>query len=123
MRNDYIVETISLCCILTFNPAKHAIPKTAGVHIPLAWVSLADNMGQGKIPQYSHRLMHQKRVTCELHDGYFHSMTIKHAIPRTAEVTQPDGKLWGDIEWVIELLYNSVKTGSQLVWRPRLSSP
>ena len=28
-----------------------------------------------------------------------------------------DGKLWGDIEWAIELLYNSVKTGSQLVWR------
>ena len=23
-----------------------------------------------------------------------------------------------DIEWAIELLYNSVKTGSQLVWRP-----
>ena len=23
----------------------------------------------------------------------------------------------GDIEWAIELLYNSVKTGSQLVWR------
>ena len=27
------------------------------------------------------------------------------------------GKLWGDIEWAIELLYDSVKTGSQLVWR------
>ena len=44
-------------------------------------------------------------------------MTIKHAIPRTAEVTHPDGQLWGDIEWVIELLYNSVETPSQLVWR------
>ena len=42
-------------------------------------------------------------------------MTIKHAIPRTAKVTHPDGQLWGDIEWAIELLYNSVKTGSQLV--------
>ena len=72
-------------------------------------------MGQGKIPQYSHRLMHQKRVTCELHDSYFRLMTIKHAIPRTVEVTHPDGQLWGDIEWVIELLYNSVKTESQLV--------
>ena len=104
----------SLCCILTFDPAKHAIPKTAEVHIPLPWASLADNMGQGKIPRYSHRLMYRKRVTCELHDSYFRLMTIKHAIPRTAEVTHhPDGKLWGDIEWVIELLYNSVKTGSQ----------
>ena len=42
---------------------------------------MADNMGQGKIPCYSHRLMHRKRVTCELHDSYFPWMTIKHAIP------------------------------------------
>ena len=35
------------CCILTSDPTKHAIPKTAEVHIPLAWTSLADNMGQG----------------------------------------------------------------------------
>ena len=72
-------------------------------------------MGQGKILRYSHRLMHRKRVTCELHDSYFCLMTIKYAIPGTAEVTHPDGQLWGDIEWAIELLYNSVKTGSQLV--------
>ena len=61
--------------------------------------------------------MHRKRVTCELHDSYFCLMTIKHAIPKTAEVTHSDGQLWGDIEWAIELLYNLVKTGSQLVWR------
>ena len=35
-----------------------------------------------KIPWYTHRLMHRKRVTSELHDSYFHLMTIKHAIPR-----------------------------------------
>ena len=58
-------------------------------------------MGQGKIPWYTHRLMHRKRVTCELHESYFHLMTIKHAIPK--------------IEWAIELLYNSVYTGSQWV--------
>ena len=63
------------------------------------------------------RLMHRKRVTCELHDCYFRSMTIKHAIPKTAGVTHSDGQLWGDIEWAIELLYNSVKTGSQWVWK------
>ena len=51
-------------------------------------------MGQGKIPWYTHRLMHRKRVTCELHDSYFRLMTIKHAIPK--------------IEWAIELLYNPV---------------
>ena len=63
--------------------------------------------------------MHWKRVTCELHDSYFRAMMIKHAIPKTAEVTHSDGQLWGDIEWVIELLYNSVKTGSQLVLETR----
>ena len=39
-------------------------------------------MGQVKIPGYSHRLMHRKTVTCELHDSYFCLMTIKHAIPK-----------------------------------------
>ena len=38
-------------------------------------------MGQGKILWYTHRLMHRKRMTCELHDSYFRLMTIKHAIP------------------------------------------
>ena len=54
-----------------------------------------------KIPWYTHRLMHRKRVICELHDNYFRLMTNKHAIPK--------------IEWAIELLYNSVWTGSQWV--------
>ena len=49
--------------------------------------------------------MHQKRVTSELHDSYFRLMTIKHAIPKIE---------WA-IEWEIELLYNSVNTGSQWV--------
>ena len=79
-----------------------------------AWLTIWDRV---KIPRYSHRLMHRKRVTCELHESYFRLMTIKHAIPKTAEVTHSDGQLWGDIEWAIELLYNSLKTGSQLVWR------
>ena len=68
-----------------------------------------------KIPRYTHRLMHRKRVTCEQHDSYFCLMTIKHAIPKTAEVTHSDGQSWGDTEWAIELLYNSVMTGSQSV--------
>ena len=77
-----------------------------------AWLTIGDRV---KIPRYSRRLMHRKRVTWELHDSYFRLMTIKHAITKTAEVTHSDGQLWGDIEWAIELLYNSVKTGSQLV--------
>ena len=49
--------------------------------------------------------MHRKWVTSELHDSYFRFMTIKHAIPKIE---------WA-IEWAIELLYNSVETGSQWV--------
>ena len=63
-----------------------------------AWLKKWDKV---KIPWCIHRLMHRKRVTCELHDSYFRLMTIKHTIPK--------------IEWAIELLYNSVRTGSQWV--------
>ena len=34
--------------------------------------------------------MHRKRVTYELHNSYFRSMTITPAIPTIAEVTHPD---------------------------------
>ena len=33
-----------------------------------------------KFPWY--RLMHRKRVSSELHDSYFHLMTIKHSISK-----------------------------------------
>ena len=79
-----------------------------------AWLTIWDKVKSHGI----HRLMHRKRVTCELHDSYFRLMTIKHASPKTLEVPHPDGQSWGYIEWEIELLYNSVKTGSQWVWRP-----
>ena len=45
-----------------------------------------------KFTWYTHRLMHRKRVTCELHDSYFDLMTIKHAISK--------------IEWAIEWVLN-----------------
>ena len=66
----------------------------------IAWADLADEMGQAEITVmqfrghfipvhqsmsvswYTHRLMHRKRVTSELHDSYFRLMTIKHAIPK-----------------------------------------
>ena len=107
----------SFCCILTSDPAKHAIPKTAEEHIPLAWASLADNKGPGKIQRYSQTDAPEEsglwtaRQLFPLDDNQ-----TSHS--KTAEVTHPDGQLCGDIEWAIELLYNSVKTGSQLVWRP-----
>ena len=53
---------------------------------------LANEMGRGKkkFPLYSHRLTHRKRVTSELHDSCFRSMTITQATPKKAEVTHPD---------------------------------
>ena len=57
-----------------------------------AWLKKWDKV---KIPWYTHKLMHRKRLTCELHDSYFRLMTIKHAIPK--------------IERAIELLYDSVR--------------
>ena len=44
--------------------------------------------------------MHQKRVTCELHDSYFRLMTIKHSI----------SKIKWAIDVGVQLLYNAVKT-------------
>ena len=60
---------------------------------------LADEMGRGKrkIPLYSYGLTHQKRVTSELHDSYFRSMTITQAIPKIAEVTHPDRQISEEI--------------------------
>ena len=44
-----------------------------------AWLTIWDKL---KSQCYNHRLMHRKRVTCELHDSYSRLMTIKHAIPK-----------------------------------------
>ena len=38
-----------------------------------AWLTIWDKV---KIPLCSHKLMHRKRVTCELHDSYFRLMIL-----------------------------------------------
>ena len=68
------------------------------------WLTIWDRV---KIPRYSHRLMHRKKVTWEQHDSYFRLMTIKHAIPKTAEVHIPMAS-YGQILSGRELLYNWV---------------
>ena len=71
---------------------------------------LADEMGRAKkFPLYTHRLMHWKRVTCELHDSYFRLMTIKHSISK--------------IEWAIvwALNYYIMQT-RQVSWMASSSS-
>ena len=61
-----------------------------------------------KIPRYSHKLMHWKRVTCELHDSYFRSMMIKTCHSKDSRSGIFHWPFMGR-DWVgIELLYNSV---------------
>ena len=60
------------------------------------WLTKWDKVKK-TIPLYSYRLTHQKRVTSELHDSYFRSMTITQAIPKIAEVTHPDRKISEEI--------------------------
>ena len=70
---------------------------------------LADEMGRAKkFPWYTHRLMHRKRVTCELYDSYFRLMTIKHSISK--------------IEWAIEWALNYYITQPRQKWRQLSSS-
>ena len=70
-----------------------------------AWLTIWDRV---KIPRYSHKLMHRKRVTCELHDSYFRSMMIKTLHSKDGGIgifcLPFIGRDWMDVE----LLYNSV---------------
>ena len=63
------------------------------------WLTILDKV---KIPWYSHKRMHRKRVTCELHDSYFRSMTIKTCRSKGVGV---------------ELLYNWVHRKFNQFWR------
>ena len=65
---------------------------------------LADEMGRAKkFPWYTHRLMHRKRVTSELHDSYFRLMTIKLSISK--------------IEWASNDYITQLSSTSQLSCR------
>ena len=67
-----------------------------GNHVGGNWLMKWDKV-KTKIPLYSHRLTHWKRVTSELHDSNFRSMTITQAIPKIAEVTHPDCQISEEI--------------------------
>ena len=70
----------------------------------IALAGLADNMGQGKIAWYSHGTPEK----CDLWAAW-------QLFPLDDDQTCHSK----DSEWAIELLYNSVKTGSQLVLETR----
>ena len=66
---------------------------------------LADEMVRTKKnPMVHYRVMHRKRVTCELHDSYFRLMTIKHSISK--------------IEWASNDYITQLSSTSQLNWVP-----
>ena len=99
-----------LCYILTFWPGqkchskvmhrKEVIHSNGSYERKSRGRKLADEMGRAKkFPWYTHRLMHRKIVTCELHDSYFRLMTIKHSISK--------------IEWAIVWALNYYITQSR----------
>ena len=90
----FILYSSFFNCILAFDPAKNAIQRwCTGREVTHSngsyerksrvsgnWLMKWDEVK--KFLWYTHRLMHRKRVTCELHDSYFRLMTIQHAIPK-----------------------------------------
>ena len=61
-----------------------------------------------KIPRYCHKLMHRKRVACELHGSYFRSTMIKTCHSKDSRSGIFRWPFMGR-DWVgVELLYNSV---------------
>ena len=75
-----------------FDPAQNAIqgdaPEGSDTFQWQLWEEIAgrkltDEMGRAKkFSWYTHRLLHRKRVTYELHDSYFRLMKIKHVISK-----------------------------------------
>ena len=101
-------KTLFIVIFWPFDPAKNVIPRWCTRrrwHILMAvvrgnrvggnWLMKWDELK--KFPWYTHRLTHRKRVTCELHNSYFCSMTITQAIPKIAEVTHPDRQISEEI--------------------------
>ena len=58
-----------------------------------------------KVPLCHYRVMHQKRVTSELHDSYFRLMTIKHSISKIE---------WASNDYITQLSSTSQWSSRQL---------
>ena len=68
-----------------------------------------------KVPLCQYRLMHRKRVTCELHDSYFRLMTIKHSISKIQWAI-----VWALNDYIIQM--SSTSQGSwQWQWQGQLA--
>ena len=74
---------------------KEVIHSNGSYERKLRGQKLADEMGRAKkIPMVHYRVMHQKRMTSELHDSYFRLMTIKHSISKIE---------WASNDYIIQL--------------------
>ena len=111
---------INYCFILTFWPGqkchskvmhrKEVTHSNGSYERKSRGRKLADEMGRAKkkFPWYTHRLMHRKRVTSELHDSYFRLMTIKHSISKIE---------WASNDYITQLSSTSQLSCSQLETR------
>ena len=123
-----------MCYLLTFWPGQKCHSRWCtgrkwhilmavmrGYRVGGNWVMKWDDIK--KIPLYSHRLTHRKRVTTELHYSYFHSMTITQAIPKIAEVTHPDRQIseeiaetWRRVQLERDVVGKPGRRGSREPW-------
>ena len=115
---NWVTNSASNCYILTFRPGlkfhskvmhrKEVTHSNGSYERKSRGWKLADKMGRAKrFPWYTHRLMHQKRVTCELHDSYFRLMTIKHSISKIE---------WASNDYITQLSSRPVEFQCQLEW-------
>ena len=79
-----------------------------------AWLTIWDRV---KFARCRHKVMHRKRVTCELHDSYFRSMMIKTCHSKDAGSWIFRWPFMGRDWVVVELLYNSVHRKFKENWR------
>ena len=112
------------CYVLTFDPAKKMLfqgnaPERSDT---FQWpVIKRDRMGglrliiwdKVKVPLCQYRVMHQKRVTSELHDSYFRLMMIKYSI----------SKIQWAIVWALNyyLIQLSLSPRSSWQWQEQLA--
>ena len=107
-------STLTIVLYIDLRPGQTCYSKDGGSCIfhwrRRAWLTIWDRV---KIPRYSHKLMHWKRVTCD----YFRSIMIKTCHSKDGRSGIFRWSLMGR-DWVgVELLYNSVHRKFNESWR------
>ena len=112
-----IVYFIKYVMFWPFDPAKNAIRGDAPEGSDtFQWpVIERDRVGglrliiwdEVKVPLRQYRVMHQKIVTCELHDSYFRLMTIKHSI----------SKIQWAIVWALNYYLTQLSSSPRSSWQ------